>query len=372
MLRARIPRLTLFASLAVLLAGTGCDKSKDKSKSSDKQAKKSDQEDETAKGKEGESDRATLVNKARSNLGPFEALPDQFESEENPITEEKVKLGRMLYYEDRISKDNDVSCNTCHPLEDFGVDGKKVSRGHEDRKGPRNAPTVYNAANQIAQFWDGRAADVEEQAKGPVLNPKEMAMPGKEQVEKFLASVPGYQKKFKKAFPDAEDPVSFDNMAKAIGAFERKLVTPSKWDAFIEGDDEALTKKELKGFNTFVEAGCPTCHVGSRVGGTMYQKLGLVKEYPDKSDKGRYKVTKKESDKMKFKVPVLRNVTETGPYFHDGEVETLEKAVRLMGKHQLGRDLSDKQVDLIITWLETLDGEIPKDYIEKPELPKTG
>lgn len=139
-----------------------------------------------------------------------------------------------------------------------------------------------------------------------------------------------------------------------------------------EGDDEALSKKELEGFNTFVDAGCPTCHVGSQVGGTMYQKLGLVEEYPDKSDRGRYKVTEKESDKMKFKVPVLRNVTRSGPYFHDGSVETLDQAVRLMGKHQLGRNLSDKQVDLIITWLETLEGDLPEDYIEKPELPEKG
>ena len=356
-----------------MLLFAGCDKSKDQKDDSEQQVQKANnQRGESAGGEGGESERATLVNKVRSDLGPFEPLPDQFESEENPITEEKVELGRMLYYENRISKDNDVSCNTCHPLDEYGVDGKKVSRGHENRKGPRNAPTVYNAANQIAQFWDVRAADVEEQAKGPVLNPKEMAMPGKDQVEKFLGSVPGYQQKFEQAFPDAEDPVSFDNMARAIGAFERKLVPPSEWDAFLEGDDEALSKKELKEFNMSVDAGCPTWHVGSQVGDTMYQKLGLVEEYPDKSDKGRYKVTEKESDKMKFKVPVLRNVARTGPYFHDGSVETLDQAVRLMGKHQLGRDLSDKQIDLIITWLETLKGDIPEDYIEKPELPERG
>ena len=348
--------------VALLCVAPGC-KKKSKQGDDKRESKKAAEQKE-------EKEEKSLVEKARENLEPFEALPETFSSEENPITEEKVALGRMLYYDKRISKGDDVSCNTCHPLDEYGVDHKKVSTGHKNRKGPRNAPTVYNAANQVAQFWDGRAEDIEEQAKGPVLNPKEMGMPEAEEVETFLGSVPGYEKAFEKAFPESDEPVSFDNMAKAIGAFERKLVTPSKWDEFLEGDDEALTDKELKGFNTFVDAGCPTCHVGSRVGGSMYQKLGLIEEYPDKSDKGRFEVTEKESDKMKFKVPVLRNITETEPYFHDGSVKTLEKAVELMGKHQVGKDLSDTQVELIVTWLETLEGEIPKDFIEKPELPE--
>lgn len=365
MMRTHTTRLAL-ATLALVVAfgGTSC---KEKKKEEADEAAKAEKAD-----KEKKQEAKSPVAKAREKTDAFGQLPEAFPSEENPINAEKVELGRKLYYETRLSKADDVSCNTCHLLDEYGVDHKPVSTGHKDRKGPRNAPTVYNAAGHIAQFWDGRAADVEEQAKGPVLNPKEMGMPEKEVVEERLKEIEGYKKEFAKAFPEADKPVSFDNMAKAIGAFERKLVTPAPWDKFLAGKDDAISEKAVKGFNTFTEVGCDTCHNGKLLGGNMYQKLGLVEEWPNQEDKGRYKVTEKEADKMKFKVPSLRNIEKTGPYFHSGDVEKLDKAVRMMATHQLGKDLDDKQVDQIVAFLESLTGEIPSDYIEKPKLPETG
>ena len=359
-------RLGLAAlGLAVAFAGTSCKKKKEESGDKAAKAQEADKEEKKQEAK-------SPVAKAREKTDAFGQLPESFPSEDNPITEEKVNLGRKLYYETRLSKADDVSCNTCHLLDEYGVDHKPVSTGHKNRKGPRNAPTVYNAAGHIAQFWDGRAADVEEQAKGPVLNLKEMGIPENEVVEKRLNGIDGYKKEFAEAFPEADNPVSFDNMAKAIGAFERKLVTPAPWDEFLAGKDDAISTEAVKGFNTFTEVGCDTCHNGELLGGNMYQKLGLVEEWPNQEDQGRYEVTEKEADKMKFKVPSLRNITKTGPYFHSGDVEKLDEAVRMMAKHQLGKDLNDKQVDQIIAFLESLTGEIPTDYIEKPELPKAG
>jgi len=230
---------------------------------------------------------------------------------------------------------------------------------------------VYNAAGHFAQFWDGRAADVEEQAKGPVMNPVEMAMPSEKQVVAVLKSMPGYVEAFDKAFPRDKDPVSFNNMAVAIGAFERKLLTPGRWDKFLAGDQTALTAEEKAGFNTFATTGCPTCHIGAYLGGNLYQKLGLMKPYPDQSDLGRYQVTKAESDKMFFKVPSLRNIEKTGPYFHNGKVATLEQAVAEMGEDELGRELSQAEVRSIVTWLKSLTGEVPAEYVKPPALPKS-
>lgn len=311
----------------------------------------------------------TPLEKARENAEVFEPLPEQFESEDNPITPAKVDLGRKLFYDTRLSKGQDISCNSCHGLDTFGVDNLPTSEGHNKQFGDRNSPTVYNAGNQIAQFWDGRSEDVEDQATGPVVNPVEMAMTDADEVAARLNEIDGYDKLFAEAFPDEEDPVTLDNLGKAIGAFERKLVTPAPFDDFLEGDDEALTDQQVRGLNTFVEVGCTSCHVGSQVGGTMYQKLGLIEEWPDKSDKGRYEVTEEDVDMMKFKVPVLRNIEKTAPYFHDGSIETLDEAVRLMAKHQRGQELDDEQVEDIIAFLKSLTGEIPEDYIQKPELP---
>lgn len=306
-----------------------------------------------------------LRRRAKSVFAP---LPEAATSEENPITPEKVELGRMLYYEERISLSREISCNTCHPLSNYGVEHAPVSTGHEGQKGERNAPTVYNAAFHVDQFWDGRADDVEEQAKGPVLNPIEMGMPEPEVAIERLRAIPGYRKHFEKAFPEAEEPVTFDHVAKAIGAFERKLTTPGDFDAFLEGEDGALTDEERAGLRTFMDVNCIMCHQGSTVGGTMYQKMGLVQPY-ESEDLGRYQVTEKESDRYVFKVPSLRNVAETGPWFSQGEVKELPEAVRLMGHHQLGRELSEEQVGEIVAFLESLTGPIPEDYVARPELP---
>lgn len=306
-----------------------------------------------------------------ARLAMFGPLPAVMESPSNPITEEKVALGRMLYYDTRLSKGQDLSCNSCHRLDRYGVDNEATSPGHKGQRGARNSPTVYNAAGHFVQFWDGRAADVEAQAKGPVLNPVEMAMPGEKHVITVLTSIPEYVEAFKKAFPGEKSPVTYDNMAKAIGAFERKLVTPSRWDRFLQGDPAVLTDEEKTGFNLFVDVGCHTCHAGPYVGGATYHKLGVVKPMPEVKDLGRFEVTKQEGDKLMFKVPGLRNIEKTGPYYHDGSVATLEEAVRLMAEHQLGKTLKDAEVASIVAWLKTLTGEIPAEYIRPPELPKS-
>lgn len=304
-----------------------------------------------------------------AELKAFAPLPAEFQSKNNPITPAKIELGRMLYYDARLSRDGSVSCNSCHKLGQHGVDAASTSEGIGQQHGRRNSPTVYNAAGEFVQFWDGRAADVEEQAKGPVLNPVEMGMPSAQAVEARLASIPGYVGAFKQAFPGEADPVTFDNMAKAIGAFERRLVTPSRWDVFLTGDRQALTPEEKQGFTTFVATGCGACHSGALVGGGSYQKLGVAKRYPGASDKGRYNVTKTASDEFVFKVPALRNVAETGPYFHNGEVTTLDQAVAEMGEYQLGRTLTAGEVKSIVSWLKTLSGSAPEHYIGQPQLP---
>ncbi len=306
-----------------------------------------------------------------AKLQVFKVLPAVMESAGNPVTEEKVVLGRMLYYEPRLSKGQDISCNTCHLLNKYGVDEGPVSTGHKGQKGNRNSPTVYNAAGHFVQFWDGRAATIEEQAKGPVLNPVEMALPTEKQALAVLKSMPEYVGMFKKAFPDDKDPVTYDNMAKAIGAFERKLVTVSRWDKFLAGDHAALTDQEKAGLNTFLDSGCQTCHSGIYLGGSMFQKLGLVKPWTEGNDQGRFAVTKSESDKMMFKVPSLRNIEKTGPYYHDGSVTTLEDAVAKMGSYQLGKELNAEQTASIMAFLKVLTGELPADYIKEPVLPKS-
>ncbi len=304
-------------------------------------------------------------------LAAFQPLPVDAASAENPSTPERVSLGRQLYFDTRLSKSQEISCNSCHQLDKFGVDGKQFSPGHKGQLGGRNSPSVYNAALHFVQFWDGRAANVEEQAKGPVLNPGEMAMPDAKRVEAVLASMPEYVEAFKAAFPGEKKPLSFDNAAKAIAAFERKLVTPARWDKFLAGDKSALTNAEKEGFNKFVESGCMACHNGALFGGTMFQKTGSVVPWPNQKDQGRFEVTKKDEDKMMFKVPSLRNVVRTSPYFHDGSVASLAEATKLMGKHQLGRDISDADAKSIATFLDALTGEPPKELVSAPELPKS-
>lgn len=315
-------------------------------------------------------DPAALQVRAKAIFG---TLPKEVPNPENPFSEEKIKLGRMLYFDPRFSKNQDISCNSCHQLDRYGVDRERTSPGHKKQRGARNSPTVYNAALHIAQFWDGRAADVEEQAKGPILNPGEMAMPSEDQVLTVLRSIPGYRPLFSAAFgtDSGESVVTYDNMAKAIGAFERKLMTPGAFDAFLAGDTKALTEPELVGLKTFIETGCVTCHQGPAVGGGMFQKLGLVKPYGTE-DPGRFSVTGKESDRGVFKVPSLRNVAQTSPYFHDGSIETLDGAIRIMAEHQLGSTLTQEQVASIRTFLNTLTGNIDPIYTARPKLLERG
>jgi len=267
-------------------------------------------------------------------LKMFEPLPAVMTSPDNPVSDAKVGLGRILYYDPRLSANQKISCNTCHPLDGYGAEPKAVSTGFKHQKGNRNAPTVYNAAGHFVQFWDGRAPTVEEQAKGPITNPVEMAMPSNSAAVQVIKSMPEYVAMFQKAFPQEADPITYNNMAKAIGAFERGLVTPSKWDAYLTGNASALTDAQKEGFNTFAATGCQWCHAGAYVGGAAYQKLGVVKPWPNQSDQGIYQLTKDDNDRMVFKVPSLRNIKKTGPYFHDGSVATLEDAIRNMAVHQ--------------------------------------
>ncbi|HQZ30131.1 MAG: c-type cytochrome [Verrucomicrobiales bacterium] len=311
----------------------------------------------------------TVVNRAA--LGMFQPILEAADNPENPLTEPKIDLGRMLYYDTRLSKNRSVSCNTCHDLASYGDDGRNTSKGIHDQLGGRSAPTVYNAAIHIAQFWDGRAKDVEAQAVGPVTNPVEMGMPDADYVLKVLRSIPGYVKAFAVAFPEDKEPLTYENMGKAIGAFERKLMTPAPFDDFLKGDETALTEEQKVGLNTFMSTGCTVCHNGMGVGGHLYQKLGLVKEWVTK-DLGRFEETKVETDKFFFKVPSLRNITETGPYLHDGSIESLEEIVSKMAEYQLGRQLPKDDVSSIISFLGSLKGRVDPDYIKIPELPEDG
>ncbi len=301
-----------------------------------------------------------------AQLAAFAGLPARFESPKNPITDEKVALGKMLYFEARLSKNQQISCNSCHDLARYGVDGEKTSPGHKGQRGGRNSPTSLNAAGHVAQFWDGRAADVEEQATKPVTNPIEMALANDQAIVTVLESMPEYVEAFKKAFP-GDKPLSVANVGKAIGAFERTLSTSSRFDAFAKGDAKALTEEEKAGFQKFISVGCNTCHSTAAFGGTEYKKLGLVKPYPDLKDLGREAVTKQASDRHVFKVPSLRNIEKTGPYLHDGSVATLEQAVKLMGTYQLGKELSDADTAAIVTFLKSLTAAPLK--VDKPTLP---
>lgn len=302
-------------------------------------------------------------------LQAFQPLPEAMPSESNPMTPAKVDLGRMLYYDTRLSSSGDISCYVCHPLHDYGTSHRATGVGHDALPGGRNEPTVYNAAGHVAQFWDGRAPDVEAQALGPVLNPVEMGMADGPSVLAVLRGIPGYVDAFHTAFPDDAAPLTFDNVGRAIAAFERGLVTPSRWDRYLEGDVAALSPEEVSGFDAFVETGCAQCHTGPYVGGAFYQKAGLVNPWFRLDDAGRFQVTGDPADRMVFKVPSLRNVEETWPYFHDGSIQRLEDAVRLMAWHQTGRELNETQVASIVTWLRTLTGPVDYEYINEPRLP---
>jgi cytochrome c peroxidase len=282
---------------------------------------------------------------------------------------ELVRLGRILYFEPLLSRTGRISCNSCHPLDRFGTTATRVSVGVDGRLGHRNAPTVYNSGGHFRLFWDGRAATLAEQARGPISNPNEMGMSAGRAVE-VLKSVSGYRNAFAQTFPSQDDPITIDNVTVAIAEFERGLVTPARWDRYVDGDTQALTAPEKEGAKLFANLGCMVCHTGANVGGTMFEKLGIFVPWPNQTDHGRFEVTHNPADDMVFKVPSLRNVAKTSPYFHDGSAATLDTAVRMMARHQLGIELSEDEARSIAAWLGSLTGEIPREYIEQPALPQ--
>jgi len=313
-----------------------------------------------------------LLERAQATFKP---LPDLAEMQKvRPFTEEQVKLGQQLWYENRLSKGNTVSCNSCHNLATAGVDNMPTSAGHKSQFGARNSPTALNAALLGSQFWDGRAADAEEQAGGPLLNPVEMANATEADAAAKIAGIPEYQEKFKAAFPE-DGAVSFKNITAALGAFERTLLTPTRWDDYLKGNVSALSEQERKGVRAFMDNGCMSCHSGVNLGGTMFQKFGLVdgpywKHIDDpKHDKGRADVTKKAEDEFFFRVPGLRNVERTYPYFHNGSVWELDKAVNIMAKAQLGKTLAPEETENIVAFLKALSGNVPESARTMPELP---
>jgi cytochrome c peroxidase len=313
-----------------------------------------------------------LYNQAKTFFAP---LPATAVNEANPGTAAKIKLGYTLYYDNRLSKEGNISCNSCHNLKTYGVDNLPTSPGDNGSLGDRNSPTVLNSALHMAQFWDGREPDVEAQAGGPVLNPVEMAMPDEAFVVERLKGIAGYSSMFKEAFPEDAEPITYNNLKNAIGAFERELLTPSKFDNYLSGDKTALSSAEQKGMKTFIDQGCISCHMTSLVGGNMFQKTGVYANYTEtigaeNDDLGRFSVTEKEADKYIFKVPSLRNVEKTAPYFHDGAVESLDEAIKVMGKIQLNKDITDEQAKEIKIFLSTLTGEVPEEYTVTPVLPE--
>lgn len=270
----------------------------------------------------------------------------------------RAELGKKLYFDPRLSKSGFISCNSCHNLSMGGTDNLKTSIGDHWQQGPINSPTVLNSSMNVAQFWDGRAKDLKEQAGGPIANPGEMAFTHELAVS-VLETIPGYVTEFRLVF--GEDGITIDKITDAIAEFEKTLVTPnSRFDQWLLGDKDALTADELAGYQLFKASGCVACHNGPAVGGTSFQKMGIVEPYQAKSPaEGRSAVTGKDADRFMFKVPTLRNVEMTYPYFHDGEAETLTEAVDIMGRLQLGKKFSDKENAQIVAFLKTLTGDQP-------------
>lgn len=298
----------------------------------------------------------------------FQAVEGPAEKPENPITPAKVALGKMLYSDTRLSKTGNNSCNSCHNLATFGVDNESFSKGDAGKRGGRNSPSTFNAALHNMQFWDGRARTVEEQAGMPILNPVEMAIPSKEFLVQRLKGTKEYPRKFAAAFPKEADPLTYENLQKAIGAFERTLVTPSRFDKFIGHNPSYLNKEEKEGLKLFMETGCTNCHAGAAIGGGQMQKFGVFADYrqythSSNNDRGKQDQTGQAADKDVFKVPSLRNVAKTAPYFHDGSVQSLSEAIRIMAKVQLNKDLNNEQVRKIEVFLNSLTGELPKQVL---------
>lgn len=300
-------------------------------------------------------------------LRRFRPLREELGAFNRPRNQAMVDLGRILWFDARLSRSGELSCESCHSLEHYGVDGLPVSVGENNRHGRRNAPTVYNAAGLMAQFWDGRAPDVEAQAISPLTNPQEMDNTP-QRIIATLRAFPEYRQRFAAAFP-GDGAITIAHVSAALGAFERGLVTPARWDKFVLGDRDALSAEEIEGLRVFTNVGCMSCHTGEMLGGTGFQSLGLIEPWPGSDDRGRYDVTHVASDDMVFRVPSLRNVAKTAPYFHDGSVATLSDAIKLIGRHQLGIELTPKEVAAIETWMGSLTGDLPADYIRPPQLP---
>lgn len=301
----------------------------------------------------------------------FKPLPSTIPAtKDNPSTKDKIELGKALFFDPRLSASGVFSCNSCHNLATGGDDNLETSIGHGWQKGPRNAPTVFNSVFNEAQFWDGRAEDLKAQAKGPIQAGVEMANTPP-QVEKTLKSMPQYDEWFTAAFPGEKEPVTFDNMAKAIESFEATLLTPAPFDRFLNGDDAALSAIQKTGLNLFVDKGCASCHNGVNVGGNGYYPFGVIEkpgaEVLPQKDEGRFAVTKTADDRYVFRAAPLRNVAVTAPYFHSGKVWDLKQAVSIMSSSQLGTELKPDEVDAIVAFLQSLTGEIPR--IEYPVLP---
>lgn len=297
--------------------------------------------------------------------GAYEAIQEGKSLKDGQYPDAEIKLGHFLYFDTRLSKDGNNSCNSCHNLASFGVDHEPTSVGDLGKRGDRNSPTVLNAALHSFQFWDGRAKDIEEQAGMPILNPVEMNIPNKNYLVQKLAKTDLYPDLFKAAYPNEANPLTYENIQKAIGAFERTLITSSRFDAYLKGDKTALSLQEKKGLVTFFTVGCNTCHNGTLLGGNTFQKFGVHANYWDythceKIDEGVYALDKKdESKKYVFKVPSLRNIEKTGPYFHDGSVKDLKESVKIMAKIQLNYTLSDEETENITAFLGSLTGEVP-------------
>ncbi|GAB4126306.1 MAG: cytochrome-c peroxidase [Rhodothalassiaceae bacterium] len=300
----------------------------------------------------------------------FAPLPERAPLAEE-ATDAEIALGRMLYLDPRLSLSQGISCNSCHNIGLGGADLQQFSIGHGWAFGGRNAPTTFNAVFHIAQFWDGRAADLAEQAAGPMANPVEMGNTHDRMIT-TLASIPDYAPLFAAAYPDAAEPLSLESAKRAIAAFEATLITPgAPFDRWLSGEDGALTERQKQGLRLFIDTGCTACHSGALFGGDSYQVFGAA-EQPDetilpRADKGRMAVTGDPADEYVFKVPSLRNVALTRPYFHSGAVWSLREAVQVMGKAQLGADLDDSDAGLIAEFLESLTGQQPK--IVYPALP---
>jgi len=297
---------------------------------------------------------ATLTNSKRYDSFPIQPLPQNINLASN-----KVSLGEKLFHEPMLSKDNTISCVTCHDLTKSGTDQRATSIGFQGAVGTVNSPTVFNSNYNFSQFWDGRAKTLEEQASGPIHNPIEMNSNWKEIIDKLQAS-DNYPQMFESVYPDG---ITSHNISNAIATFERSLITPnSAFDKYLRGNQSALTKQELNGYQLFNDNGCISCHQGINIGGNMYQKFGIIKNYFENktinpSDLGRYNVTKNEDDRHVFKVPSLRNVGVTAPYFHDGSEQSLYKTIKIMGEYQLGQTLSDQDTKDLLAFLHTLTGE---------------